>query len=80
MRTQIVAVVAIGAAVAFGAGHPTAESAATYLGHAEWAQTLMTKQKATPAPDLVDAPVGKGEKYQTAIAAARRLKMVRRGI
>jgi mannose-6-phosphate isomerase-like protein (cupin superfamily) len=64
MRTQIVAVVAIGAAVAFGAGHPTGEGAATYLGHAEWAQTLVTKQKATPAPDLVDAPVGKGDKYQ----------------
>jgi len=64
MRTHVVAVLAIGAAVALGGGHATAESTATYLLHPDWAQTLSTKQKAMPAPDLVDAPVGKGEKYQ----------------
>jgi mannose-6-phosphate isomerase-like protein (cupin superfamily) len=64
MRVYVFAVAAIGAAVVFGGGRATAESAATYLGHAEWTQTLLGKQKATPSPDLVDAPVGKGDKYQ----------------
>jgi mannose-6-phosphate isomerase-like protein (cupin superfamily) len=64
MRVHLIAATALGAVVAFGGGRPSAESAATYLLRADWAQTLMTKQKAVPAPDLVDAPVGKGEKYQ----------------
>jgi mannose-6-phosphate isomerase-like protein (cupin superfamily) len=64
MRIHALAVTALGAAVAFGGGRVVANGAATYLPHSEWSQTLATKLKASPAPDLADAPVGKGEKWQ----------------
>lgn len=64
MRIHALAIAALGAAVAFGGGRVAADGAATYLPHADWSQTLATKLKATPAPDLVDAPVGKGDKWQ----------------
>jgi mannose-6-phosphate isomerase-like protein (cupin superfamily) len=61
---SVFATAAIGAVVVLGGWHASAESAATYLSRMQWAETLATKLKATPAPDLVDAPVGKGDKYQ----------------
>jgi mannose-6-phosphate isomerase-like protein (cupin superfamily) len=64
MRIYVVAVAALGAAVALGGSRPAAEGAATYLLKSDWSQTLATKLKASPAPDLVDAPVSKGEKWQ----------------
>jgi mannose-6-phosphate isomerase-like protein (cupin superfamily) len=64
MKISVWAGASLCAIVALAGGRATAEGGATYLVRSDWAQTLATKLKAVPVPDLVDAPVGKGDKYQ----------------